>query len=45
MGSIINSDDSSRLSLALVGVKQNKRLTFLRLLLIDLLRPTVRKAN
>lgn len=45
MGFIINSDVSSPLCLALVGVKQNKRLTFLRLRSIDLVHPTVRKAN
>lgn len=52
MGFIINSDDSSlapSLVLAFVGVKQNGRLTFLRLLQIDLARPycepQMRKAN
>lgn len=39
MGFIINNDDSSPLCLAFVGEKQNGRLTFLRLLPIDLAHP------
>lgn len=41
MGFVINSDDSSPPCLAFVGAKQNRRLTFLRLLPIDLAHPTV----
>lgn len=40
MGFIIKSDDTSSFCSAFVGAKQNERLTFLRLRLIDLARPT-----